>query len=106
MPTPYLIVFCACPDRQSADTIANHLVEQRLAACVNALPGVASTYRWRGTVETGEEVLLVIKTREGRLVELQAAIEALHPDELPEVLAIPVSGGSESYLNWLQESTE
>lgn len=106
MSTQFLMVFCTCPDRASATTIARHLVEQRLAACINLVPGVGSVYRWRGGVEEAEEVMLVIKTRESRLDEVEAAIEALHPYELPELLAIPVSGGTEPYLTWLEESTE
>lgn len=106
MKPQFLLVYCTCPDRHSAETIARHLVEQRLAACVNLVPGVHSVYRWRGNVEESEELMLVIKARESALTEVEAAVAALHPYELPELLAVPVTGGAEPYLTWLEESTE
>lgn len=101
-----VIIWCTCPDRHTADTIARHLVDQRLAACVNLLPGVTSVYRWRAKVEKGEEIMLMIKTRASAWGELEAAVQALHPYEVPELLMVPVAGGAETYLAWLAESTE
>lgn len=102
---PVLIVYCTCPDAASADALAQALVSERLAACVNVLPGVRSTYRWQGKVDTSDEVLLLIKTTRGRLDALSARVQALHPHELPEVLAVEVHGGLAPYLDWVAEQT-
>ncbi|MGH8077667.1 MAG: divalent-cation tolerance protein CutA [Lysobacter sp.] len=102
---PVLIVYCSCPDAASADTLAQALVSERLAACVNMLPNVRSTYRWQGKVETSDEVMLLIKTTHGRLAALGARVQALHPYELPEVLAVEAHGGLAPYLDWVAEQT-
>lgn len=102
---PVLIVFCTCPDATTADAIAQALVSERLAACVNVLPGVRSTYRWQGAVEHADEVLLLIKTTRGRLDALSARVQALHPHELPEVLAVEAHGGLTPYLDWVAQQT-
>ena len=99
-----LIVLCSCPDVDSAGRVADALVEERLAACVTRLPGATSVYRWQGAVQRDAEVLLIIKTTAGRLANLTARIEALHPYEVPEVLAVPVAGGAERYLAWLGQT--
>ncbi len=100
----YLVVFCSCPDVQSAGLLADTLVEERLAACVTRLPGVTSVYRWEGALQRDAEVLLIIKTTAERLANLSARIESLHPYEVPEVIAIPVTGGSERYLGWVGQT--
>jgi len=102
---PVLIVHCTCPDAASADALALALVSERLAACVNVVPGVRSTYRWQGRVERSDEVLLLIKTTHDRLDALRARVQALHPDELPEVLAVETVGGLAPYLDWVAEQT-
>ncbi len=89
---------------EDAERIARALVERRLAACVNVVPGVVSVYRWKGAVERDEERLLVIKTRAERLEELRRALVELHPYEVPELLALPVEAGHGPYLAWLDES--
>jgi periplasmic divalent cation tolerance protein len=96
-----LIALCACPDAATADRIARTLVDERLAACVNRLPGVESTYRWNGAVQVDEEVLLVIKTSRARYAALEARVVALHPYEVPEVIAIPLVEGYAPYLAWI-----
>ncbi len=96
------VVYCACPDDECARSIARALVEERLAACVSRVPGVTSTYVWDGAVQEDSEVLLVIKTTQAALPALQARIETLHPYELPEVVAVPINGGSAGYLEWLR----
>jgi periplasmic divalent cation tolerance protein len=100
----YLVVFCSCPDVASAGQLADTLVAERLAACVTRLPGATSVYRWDGAVQRDAEVLLIIKTTAGRLANLTARIEVLHPYEVPEVIAIPVAGGSERYLGWVGQT--
>lgn len=102
---PALIVHCSCPDLASADAIASALVEERLAACVSTLPGVHSTYRWQGRIERSEEILLLIKTSPERLDAITARIQALHPYELPEVLAVEAAGGLAPYLRWVAEQS-
>lgn len=96
---------CACPDSATARHIAESLVGERLAACVNLLPGVTSVYRWRGEVERAEEVLLLAKTTRERLQALSARIVELHPYELPEVIAVDIAGGLPAYLAWIADET-
>lgn len=101
-----LVVLCSVGSADDAERLARELVERRLAACVNVLPGVLSIYRWKGRVERDDERLLIIKTRRPRLAEVQAALVALHPYELPEVLALPIEAGYGPYLEWLIEATQ
>lgn len=100
----YFMVFCTCPDESTAQQIAQKLVAERLAACVNRVPGVHSTYFWQGEVEEAQEVLIVAKTTAPGLANLAARIEALHPYEVPEVVAVEISAGSERYLDWLGQT--
>ena len=99
------LAFCTCPDADSAHALAEALVGERLAACVNVLPGVSSTYRWQGQVERADEVLLLIKTTGERLPALAARVPQLHPYELPELIAVPVAAGLPAYLHWVAEET-
>jgi periplasmic divalent cation tolerance protein len=100
-----LIVYCCVPDQDVADRIARSLVEEGLAACVNRLPGVVSTYRWQGGTHVDAELLLLIKTTRARFESLRARIVELHPYELPEVIAVDVALGHEPYLAWVAETT-
>lgn len=101
-----LIVLTNCPDAEVADRLARTLVEQRLAACVNRLPAVDSVYRWQGAVERAVEVPLLIKSTRERLSEIQEVIRALHPYEVPEIVAIPVVAGLPAYLRWVVDETQ
>ena len=101
----YLVVLCTCPDDATATRISRDLVESRLAACVNRVPGVRSVYRWEGNLEDQSEVLLLIKTRLACYAELEVRLGTLHPYEVPEIIALPVVAGSESYLGWLTRET-
>jgi periplasmic divalent cation tolerance protein len=96
-----IVIHCSCPDAAVAGRIATALVEGRLAACVQQLPGMRSTYRWEGRVEHADEVLLLIKTAHDRLDEVAASVRALHPYELPELLAVDARGGLPAYLDWV-----
>lgn len=102
---PVVIAFCTCPDTDSAARIAAALVEERLAACVNRLPGVASTYRWQGRIEQANEVLLLIKTTAERLPALQQRLPQLHSYELPELIVVEAAGGLPAYLDWVAAET-
>ncbi|HEV7491078.1 MAG TPA: divalent-cation tolerance protein CutA [Rhodanobacteraceae bacterium] len=99
------IVFCACADRETASRLARALVDERLAACVNAIPSVVSTYRWNDAIHTDNEVLLLIKTTADRLDALETRLIELHPYEVPELLAIEPVAGSAPYLAWLDRET-
>ena len=99
------LVFCSCPDRQTADLLATTLVEEQLAACVSTLPAITSVYRWQGQLERAEEVLLLAKTEASRVPALSARILALHPYELPEVVAVEAAGGLPAYLAWVAEQS-
>lgn len=95
-----LLCLSTCPDAATAQRIADALVEARLAACVNVLPGVRSTYRWQGAVERADEVLLLIKTTRNVFPALQSRFPELHPYELPELLAVEAAG-LPAYLDWI-----
>ena len=105
MPTSHQLVLCACPDQSTAQNIAEQLVDKRLAACINILPGVTSIYQWQGKRETAQEHLLLIKTTDEVYETLEQAITELHPYELPEVVAVSITRGLEPYLNWISEQT-
>lgn len=99
--TDKIVVFSACASAEEAQRIARALVEKRLAACVNVLPGVRSVYRWKDAIEEEEEVLLLIKSSRALLEELRDEIERMHSYEVPEVVALSVVDGSERYLSWM-----
>ncbi len=100
-----LLVLCTCPSHDLATTLARSLVETRLAACVNLLPQVQSVYRWQGTVESAQEVLLLIKTTRARLQDVQDHIVSRHPGELPEIVAVEIASGLDRYLHWIAAET-
>lgn len=100
-----LICLSTCPDRETAERIADALVEARLAACVNIVPGVASVYRWQGGIERDDELLLIIKTSQDRMPALREALPRLHPYELPELIAVEARDGLPAYLDWVHAET-
>ena len=100
-----IVVFCTCPKRETAERIAQALVEQGLAACVSLIPSVVSVYQWQGRLESEQEVLMLIKTRNSRYSDLEKAILSLHPYELPELIAVPVDKGLPGYLDWVEQCT-
>ncbi len=95
-------VFITAPNLECAESLARALVEERLAACANVVPGIRSFYRWEGEVQDDPEVLLIVKTRADRCSALAARVDELHPYELPEVLDLPAAGGSRAYLDWVR----
>jgi periplasmic divalent cation tolerance protein len=96
------VVLVTAPDEETGRRLGGALVEERLAACVNVVPGIHSLYRWEGKVQDDAELLLVVKTRADRIEALAARVCELHPYELPEILALPAVGGSEAYLEWVR----
>lgn len=98
-------VMTAVDSREAAENISQRLLEARLAACVQIIGPVSSRYWWQGKIEQAEEWLCLAKTRAGLYAQVEAAIQAAHPYENPEVLAVPVSAGSAAYLEWLSAQT-
>lgn len=101
-----LMVLVNVPDETVAHAIARTLVEQRLAACVNVLPAVQSVYRWQGKIEEAVEVPMLIKTTQARYAELEAAVKAAHPYDVPELIALPIVAGLPEYLGWVVAETK
>jgi periplasmic divalent cation tolerance protein len=99
--TDVVIIFSTCGTLDEASTIADSLVQARLAACVNVLPPVQSIYRWQGKVETAREVLLIIKTTQEHFTAVKDRITQLHSYDTPEIVSVPVIAGSDRYLGWL-----
>lgn len=102
----HLLVFCTCPDHDTALGLANTLIDEALAACINILPGLTSIYHWKGKRETGTEELLMIKTTRDTYPALEARISDLHPYELPEIIAVSMEAGLPGYLSWIGESCQ
>lgn len=98
------MVLVTCPTGK-AEAIAEGLVEDRVAACVNVVPALRSVYRWKDRVQKDEEALLIVKSTRDRFDALKKAVLARHPYELPEVIAIPVDRGHVPYIDWVVEST-
>lgn len=106
MESDYLIVLTTLPLDQDADRFAELLVREKLAACVNVLPPMRSTYAWQGAIESADERQVAIKTTRGRVRELEARIKTLHPYDVPEFVVVPIAAGSHEYLSWLSDSTK
>ncbi|MGH7726090.1 MAG: divalent-cation tolerance protein CutA [Candidatus Eiseniibacteriota bacterium] len=100
------LVLTTCADRATAESLGRTLVEERLAACVNVLPGIRSIYRWHGQIEAAEECLLLVKTSRERYDAAAARLIELHPYQVPELLAFDVADGSAAYLGWLAASVD
>jgi len=103
--TDVLLVFCTCPDAVVAERLADGLVDEQLAACVNILPKIRSIYRWQGSLQSDSEVLMLIKTNQHRYVKLEQWLLKNHPYDVPEVLALTVEAGAHDYLDWIDQAT-
>ena len=101
--TDKIVVYTTCSGAKEAEKLARHLVENRLAACVNVLPRVGSFYRWKGQVQKDAEVLLIIKSSRGLFDRLRREVERLHSYEVPELIALPIVDGAQPYLNWMEQ---
>ena len=103
---PIVVLITTLPDRESARTLGEALVRERLAACVNLMAECTSIYHWQGTVETAVEVPLWIKTRADLYPRIEQYIRTHHPYDLPEVIALPLATGLAPYLHWVERETE
>ncbi|CAN0838822.1 Protein CutA, chloroplastic [Linum grandiflorum] len=102
---PSIVVYVTVPNREAGKKLAHSIVKERLAACVNIVPGIESVYEWKGEIQTDSEELLIIKTRESLLESLTEHVKANHEYDTPEVISLPITGGSTEYLEWVKKST-
>lgn len=102
---PSIVVYVTVPNREAGKKLANSIVKEKLAACVNIVPGIESVYQWQGEIQSDAEELLIIKTRQSLLEALTEHVKANHEYEVPEVISLPITGGSIPYLKWLKDST-
>ncbi|XP_031497400.1 protein CutA 1, chloroplastic isoform X2 [Nymphaea colorata] len=102
---PSIVVYVTVPNKEAGKKLAESIVREKLAACVNRVPGIESIYWWQGEIQSDAEELLIIKTRESLLDALTAHIKANHEYDVPEVIALPIQGGNAQYLEWLKNST-
>ena len=100
------IIYCTCPDIETAERISRLLITQHMAACVNQVPGITSIYEWEGKIEENNEVLLLIKSTEERFASIKRLVLEEHPYELPELIAVPVTKGLPDYLDWIKQCTK
>ncbi|MER0204696.1 MAG: divalent-cation tolerance protein CutA [Nitrosomonas sp.] len=100
-----VLIFSNFPDQKTATLLAEALIEQRLAACVNVLSPCVSIYRWQGKIESAGEVPVLIKTRKQHYARVEQLIKMMHPYELPEVIMVPITGGLSAYLQWIADTT-
>ena len=103
--TDYILVFITASSEKEGEKIANALVKERLAACVNLIGGMKSTFRWKGQISSEQEVLLIAKTKDKLFEKLKRRVIDLHSYEVPEVIALPILAGFEKYLNWIEKET-
>lgn len=101
MSVNYQIIFCSCPDRECAEKIAQLLVREHLAACVNIIPGITSVYTWQGQIESAQEHLLLVKAQQDYYALIESKIRHHHPYEIPEIIALPIEAGLPEYLQWI-----
>jgi periplasmic divalent cation tolerance protein len=101
-----VFVYTTYPSLVEAERIGKALLERRLAACVNILPGMISHYRWQGAIERGEEVVMIVKTRASLAEGVRAAVKEMHSYTTPAILVLPIEGGEPGYLDWLMRETE
>lgn len=102
---PSIVVYVTVPNKEAGKKLAASIINERLAACVNIVPGVESVYWWDGKVQTDSELLLIIKTRESLLSALTQHVKSNHEYDVPEVISLPITGGNDKYLEWIKNST-
>ena len=104
MPAGYVVVFTTVPNPGEGENIARELLDKKLAACVNTVPGIKSSYWWRGKIENSTESLLIIKTKKTLMRKLIKSVKRIHSYKVPEIISMPISGGSKDYLDWIGSS--
>lgn len=104
--TRHILILCTCPEGNVAADMAEALVADRIAACVNIIPGLSSWFRWRGQIDRADELLLIIKTTHDHYHDVEKKIRSMHPYELPEIIAVPITQGLADYLNWIDQETK
>ncbi len=102
----YIVVFITTKDTEEAERIARTLLKRRQAACVNILPQVNSHFWWQNKLNSGQESLLVVKTRDSLLPEIVKSVKKLHSYEVPEIIALPIVGGNQDYLDWIENEVQ
>jgi periplasmic divalent cation tolerance protein len=101
----YILALVACPSQEEAEKISNLLLSERLVACINLVNDVNSLFHWRGKIEHKNETLLLIKSRKKHLAKLIELVQLYHSYDVPEIIALPILGGSNEYLDWIKEET-
>ncbi|CAA9991289.1 cutA homologue, putative [Plasmodium knowlesi strain H] len=104
--TDFIAVYVTAPGTDVAEKISNVLLEDKLASCVNIIPGVLSLYHWKGEIARDNEVLMMIKTKKNLFSKIVDAVKANHPYEVPEVISVPIHQGSKDYLDWISKSVK
>ncbi len=102
----FIFVYITTKNKKEAEKIGRVLVKEKLAACVNIIGNINSIYRWKGKVEEDKEVILIAKTKNNLLAELIKKVKALHSYKCPDIVALPIKGGSKDYLKWISENTK
>jgi len=97
------IILCTCPNKKTAEDLASLLIKQKLAACINIIPGITSVYEWQGKIETSQEHLMLIKSHTNKYEAIESTIKTIHPYELPEIIAVPIERGHPDYLQWINK---
>ena len=106
MESQYLVVLVTTPTKEVGEEIAQKLVASKLAACVNLLPGITSIYDWEDQIHQDTEILLIIKTRATCFEALSETVQKIHPYDVPEIVALPITSGSKNYLDWITSVTQ
>lgn len=101
----YIVVYVTCASKTEAEELAGKVVTERLAACANIINGVNSVFHWQGKIDSAEESLMILKTRKKLLKELTGFVQLHHSYDVPEIIAIPIIGGSDEYMNWIEAET-
>ena len=98
---PYIVIFITAGSPEEAHKVAEALLEQRMAACVNIVPEVHSLFWWEGHLDSGKETLLLVKTKASLLEDVVRLVKEVHSYDVPEIIALPIIGGNQDYLDWI-----
>ena len=101
----FIVVLITCPSQENADKIKKLLLEKKAAACINIIPGVSSHFLWQGKIDSAQEIMLIGKTTKNKLDNIIKLVKQLHSYEVPEIIALPIIGGSKEYLDWIENET-